>query len=104
MSQWHSKDVGDGVEAFGPSGQLFDAYETLAIGGGSTKNAAVFSAYDLRRNVVTWWFTPGAAQLAKAFGASPTSKPTPAKGFGLLVGDMNAWEAYFPGYLSKRDS
>lgn len=101
MKNWYRKDVGDGVAAYGPSGKLFEAFEVLAARG-LPPNISVFSRYDLMKNVVTWWFSPEAQALAQAFGAEPCEKPQPAEGFGLLVGDANAWEGHFPGYIASR--
>ena len=100
MSNWYRKDVGDGVEAFAPTGKLFDAFTALAMTG-VTPNISVFSRYDLEQNVVSWWFSPEAHILAQAFGAEPCEKPKPSSGFGLLVGDANAWEGHFPGYIAS---
>jgi len=103
MYTWHSKAVGDGVAAFQPAMQLHQAFLTMATtSGGVPANAAVFSHYDLHANVVTWYFSPEAESLGKAFGATPCEKPTPSKGFGLLVGDARSWEAHFPGYVASR--
>lgn len=104
MSTWHSKDVGDGVQSFVPSQKLHEAFVALAKGGGILPGAGVFSRYDLQANVVTWYFSPQATSLARSFGASPCEKPTPTKGFGLLVGDACGWEIHFPGYLDNKRS
>jgi hypothetical protein len=103
MSAWHSKAMGDGVEAFEPSMRLHEAFIALAkASGGVPAYAAVFSRYDLHANVVTWYFSPEAVTLARAFGAAPCDKPVAAEGFGLLSGDARAWEAHFPGYIAGR--
>lgn len=103
MDTWNSKSVGDGVAAFQPSTQLHQAFLAMATAsGGVPANAAVFSCYDLDANVVTWYFSPEATSLAKIFGATPCDKPTPSKGFGLLVGEGRGWEAHFPNYLANR--
>lgn len=102
MDTWHSKAVGDGIAAFQPAMQLHQAFFTmLTASGGVPANAAVFSYYDLRANVVTWYFSPEVTSLANAFGATPCDKPTPSKGFGSLVGDARGWEAHFPNYLAS---
>jgi hypothetical protein len=96
---WYSKDMGDGVESYAPSQRLFDAFTAFAAAGNIPRGIGVFSNYDLRRNVVTWYFSPETEALAKAFGASPCPKPTPVRGFGLLVGSAFSWEVHFPGYV-----
>lgn len=103
MSKWQSKEMGDGVDAFAPSQQLFQAFETLELSqaGALPPGIGVFSLYDLRRNVVTWFFSPEAEVLAQAFGASPCEKPTPVEGFGLLAGSTLSWTEHFPGYVKN---
>lgn len=100
MASWHSKDVGDGLSALGPSSRLHEAFIALVKAGHTPPGIGVFSRYDLRANTVTWYFSPDAELLAKSFGASPCEKPTPNKGFALSVGDSRSWEIHFPGYLS----
>ena len=108
MVGWHSKELGDGVEAFVPTSEIQEAFLTLAQTqartGRYSTDAAVFSRYDLKANVVTVYFTPSAELLAAAFGATPCEKPVPTDGFALIVGDFRAWEAHFPGYLDRRRS
>ena len=103
MASWHSKELGDGVEAFRPTGELQEAFLTLSMAGQSSFDTAVFSQYDSETNVITIYFTPSAELLAKAFGAVPCEKPIPEEGFGLIVGDARALEAHFPEYLRARN-
>lgn len=102
MSTWYSKDLGDGVAAFGPSSKIQEAFMELSKAGEYSHDIAVFSIYDLKKNVVSVYFTPSASLLATAFDAKPCEKPTPEDGFALLVGDARSWEIHFPGYLSNR--
>ena len=102
MNTWHSKDVGDGIEAYAPSSKLHEAFFIMAKAGGVPTNIGVFSRYDIRANMVTWYFSPEASILVEAFSATPCEKPVPSRGFGLLVGDARSWEAHFPGYLANR--
>jgi hypothetical protein len=102
MSTWYSKNLGDGNTAFGATGQIQEAFLSLAKAQDVSPEIAVFSSHDLETNIVTVYFTPSAELLAKSFGASPSDKPEPADGFSLLVGDANSWETHFPGYLASR--
>jgi hypothetical protein len=104
MTTWHSKDVGDGVEAFEPTSKLHEAFFAFAVAKGRDLPATIgiFSRYDLRANVVTWYFSPEASLLAQAFHAVPCEKPVPESGFGLSAGDVRSWEAHFPGYVPSR--
>ena len=102
MDSWYSKDLGDGVAAFGPTRKMQEAFIELAKAGVYSHDLAVFSRYDLRRNVVTVYFTPSAQLLAEAFDATPCEKPVPEKGFSLIVGDARSWEIHFPSYLENQ--
>lgn len=102
MTGWHRKEVGDGIDAAGPSQRLHDAFVNLARAGGIQRGAAVFGRYDLRANMITWYFSPEVASLAQLFGATPCEKPEPQAGFSLNVGDADAWGFHFPGYKPRR--
>jgi len=60
--------------------------------GGKAEDVAVFSRYDLEANMVTVYFTPKAAALAKSYAATTCAKPSRGNGLGLLVGDAGAWD------------
>jgi hypothetical protein len=92
MTQWYSKDLGDGVSAFAPSGQIKEAFLPLFATAGQPTNMAVFSRYDLEKNIVTIYFSPGAAALAEMFGAAPCEKPKKEGRLSLLVGDRRCLE------------
>ena len=96
MSSWHSLELGDGVDAFAPSGKIQDAFMVMCGVTRQPVDFAVFSRYDLRRNVVTVYFSPCAELLAKAFMATACERPTNDGGFGLLAGDQRAWNSLFP--------
>lgn len=102
MNTWHSKDVGDGFAALRLSQKLHDAFIALIESGQVPDELSVFARYDLRANVVTWYFSPRAEILAMGFGATPCEKPVPTKGFALTVGDARSWEIHFPDYLLNR--
>ena len=104
MASWHSKELGNDVEAYKLDTKIQEAYLTLVQAGHYSSDAAVFSRNDLETNVITFYFTPSAELLAKAFGAVPCEKPIPKEGFGLIVGDARVWEVYFPGYRVRRQS
>lgn len=101
MTGWCSKEIGDGVEAYAPAQTLFTMVQAIAKSNGVPRNFAVFSRYDLHRNLVTWYFSPEAEPIAVAFDATKCSIPIPEPGFCLLTGDPGAWEHHFPGYLDR---
>ena len=95
MSQWYSKALGDGVEAFAPTGQIQEAFLPLFAASGQPTDMAVFSRYDLEANVVTVYFSPGAAKLAAMFSATPCEKPKYENRLALLVGDQRCIQLFF---------
>ncbi len=96
MTTWYSKEIGDGAQAFAPSGNIQEAFLALALRGQLPYDLAVFSEHDLRRNVVTAYFSPAAKVLADMFQAQPCEPPKRSRHFGLLVGDARAWDLLFP--------
>ncbi|WP_049631992.1 hypothetical protein [Cellvibrio sp. pealriver] len=98
MSNWYFKELGDGVAAFGPSTKIHEVFIQLAQSGMDMMEIAVFSHYDLKRNMVTLYFTPEAEILARSYGASTCEKPEPKEGFSLLVGEFGILKKHFPNY------
>lgn len=96
MMTWYSKELGDGIEAAAPRFQIQEAFAPIFAAAGCPIDMAAFSRYDLEKNIVTVYFSPGASVLAKAFGAAPCEKPKKVEGFGLLVGDARATEFFYP--------
>ena len=96
MTQWFSKTLGDGVQAFEPTSQIQDAFLPIFAAAGQPTDMAVFSRYDLENNIVTVYFSPGAAALAKMFDATLCEKPTREGHLSLLVGDQRCLELFFP--------
>jgi len=95
MTTWHSKALGDGVDALEPTSQIQQAYAALEMATRLPVDHALFSYYDLRTNVVTVYFSPSAAQFAMGFGAVPCEKPVNREGFSLINGDMRVWDVLF---------
>ena len=95
MKTWYSKEIGDGVQAFDPSGKVQDAFLSLALRGPLPYDLAVFSEHDLHRNVVTAYFSPAAKVLADLFETTPCEPPQRSRHFGLLVGDARACDLLF---------
>lgn len=100
MDTWFLVDLGDGIEAYEPSLKIQKAFSPIFLLAKCPKNMAVFSRYDLKKNIVTAYFTPSAHQLAKMFKAVPCKQPSKQK-LGMLVGDVRAWEIYFPGVIKR---
>lgn len=96
MTQWFSKTLGDGVQAFEPTRQIQDAFLQVFAAAGQPTDMAVFSRYELEKNIVTVYFSPGAVALAKMFGATACEKPSREGRLSLLVGDQGCLEMFFP--------
>jgi len=99
-AKWFSKDLGDGVAAFQPTGEIQEAFVTFFSASGCPVDMAIFSRYDLSKNIVTVYFTPSTERFARGLGAVPCDKPE-SKGIGLLVGDQGAWDFFFPNHRSS---
>lgn len=72
----------------------------MYVASGQPIDMAVFSRYDVRNNLVTVYFSPGASALANMFDAEPCEKPS-FSGLCLEVGDATCWEEFFPGETPK---
>jgi len=95
METWYSKEIGDGIQAYQPSNQIQEVFTPFFIAAGCPHDMAVFSRYDLKRNIVTVYFSPSACEIAKTFNATPCEKPS-RSGLGLLVGDVRCWHIFYP--------
>ena len=98
MEFWYSKELGDGIMASMPSDEIQEAFLKSFIAAGRPLNMAVFTRYESEGRLyceVTAYFSPAAADVAKAFGAEPCEKPS-RTGLGLLAGDERSWSTLFP--------
>jgi hypothetical protein len=94
MSRWFSKCLGNGVNAFKPQSEIQEQFMVTFLALGQPKGMAVFSKYDLEKNIVTVYFSPATNELALQFGAKECEKPSLIN-LGLLVGDQSAFNIYF---------
>lgn len=95
MSTWYSLDLGDGMEAFGPTIEIKKAFWPLFTAAGQPENMGVFSKYDLEANMVTAYFPPITKTLARIFNAKECDKPS-SNGIAFMVGAGHCLEIYFP--------
>ncbi len=98
MELWYSKVLGDGMMASIPSDEIEEVFLQLFIAAGKPLNMAIFTRYESEGRLhceVTAYFSPAAADVAKAFDAQSCEKPSRA-GLGLLVGDQLSWSVLFP--------
>jgi len=98
MEFWYSKELGDGIMASMPSDEIQEAFLKSFVEAGKPLNMAVFTRYESEGRLhceVTAYFSPAAADVAKAFDAEPCEKPS-RTGLGLLAGDERSWSTLFP--------
>lgn len=94
---WYSKDLGDGMMASIPSAEIEEAFTAAFHAAGNPPAMAVFTRADSAGRMhceVTAYFSPSAAQVARALGATPCPKPARA-GLSLLAGDSRSWSVLF---------
>lgn len=96
MSTWYSADLGDGIEAYEPSNKIQEIFTPVFVAAGFPFDMAVFSRYDLDKNIVTAYFSPSAHEIAKLFNATPCEKPLRQNRLSLLIGDIRCWDIFYP--------
>jgi hypothetical protein len=97
MEIWYSKPLGDGVMASMPSAEIEEIFLPLFESAGKPVDMAVFTRHESEGHLhceVIAYFSPAAAEVAKAFDAETCEKPSRAE-LGLLAGDKEAWSVLF---------
>ena len=82
-----------------PENAIEKAFQKLFTSACSPPEMAVFTRPESEGRLyceVIAYFSPAAAEVAKAFQAEPCGKPARV-GLGLLAGDERAWSVLFPG-------
>lgn len=98
MDTWYSKELGDAIMASMPSDEIEEVFVPLFIAAGKPLDMGVFTRQDSEGRLhceVTAYFSPAAADVAKAFDAQPCERPSRA-GLDLLAGDKLSWAVLFP--------
>jgi len=98
MNPWYSISLGDGIIAPASSAEIEERFQPLFAAAGSLLDMAVFTRAESEGRLhceVIAYFSPAAADVAKAFDAQPCAKPARA-GLGLLAGDNLSWSKLFP--------
>lgn len=96
MEYWYSKSLGDGMWAPTACAEIEEKFQPLFEAAGKPVSMAVF----VRREEgslhceVTAFFSPAAADVAKAIEASPCIKPA-REGLNLLAGSDDCWSVLF---------
>jgi len=96
---WYTCNLGDAMLAAEPMEDIKASF--LSLGGRSAAAAdrAVFIRHESEGRLhceVRVYFSPAAAEVAKACGAVACARPSP-RDLGLLAGPETAWDILFPG-------
>ena len=97
MDYWYSLSLGDGIMAAMPSVEIEERFQGVYQSAGKPPDMAVFLRSESEGRLhceVIAYFSPAAAQVAKAFDAQPCVKPARV-GLSLLAGDEQAWSLLF---------
>ena len=103
METWYSLEVGDGIEAYRPTGKIEKLFVPFFISSGSPKDMAVFESSQsdaLGLKTYTIYFTPSTEKVAKALGATPCPKPTLTH-VARLGGAPDALDIFFPDRIEE---
>ena len=93
MESWYSMSLGDGMMASMPSAEIEEIFLPLFESAGKPVDMAVFTRHESEGRLhceVIAYFSPAAAEVAKAVDAEPCEKPSRAE-LGLLAGDKQVW-------------
>lgn len=82
---WYSKEFGNVRDAQAPIRKVVAAFAVAPAASEDPGGPAVFSRFDAMTNVVTAYFSPAAASLARTMGALPCDRPSPTE-LALLAG------------------
>jgi hypothetical protein len=92
MDAWYYLSLGDGMTASGLSDEIEESFQRIFTDAGKPMDMAVFTRLESGEGPhceVTAYFSPGALDVAKAFGAQPCPRPM-RTGLDLLAGDTRS--------------
>jgi hypothetical protein len=96
VSFWHSKSLGDGISAAIYTVEIERVFQTMFEAVGQPVEMAVFTRREegsLHCEVLAY-FSPAAADIARAFSAQPCEQPA-RQGLELLAGSSECWRVIF---------
>ena len=106
---WFSKEIGDGMQAFGPTNRLQQVFWQLTLQAAQRGELqlhggpSLWSKYDLERNVVTVYISPEGEQVARALDGFAECQKPDVDDIGLLYGNASDWARHYPdGPRSRR--
>jgi hypothetical protein len=97
MSAWYILSLGDGMTSGALATEIEEAFSKLFTMSKRPLEMAVFTRPESEHRLhceVMAYFSPAAADVAKAFDAEPCARPARA-GLNLLAGDENSWSVLF---------
>lgn len=97
MNPWFFVSLGDGMMAPVPLAEIEEHFQAAFLSAGKPAEMAVFTRSESEGRLhceVIAYFSPAAAEVAKAFAAQPCPKPE-RSGLGLLAGEEQAWAVLF---------
>lgn len=97
MSQWYAKDLGDGMMAYLPLGQLEAQFQPRFEAAGCPDDMALFKQHVLGSGLyceVTAYLPPACAAVARACDATPCPAPQ-ADDLTLVAGNNSCWQVLF---------
>ncbi len=98
MGVWYSKNLGDGMLAYEPLGQLEELLLSVYAQAGNPREMAAFVRHESEGRLhceVKVYFSPASAVVAGEVEAEPCGRPSP-EGLSLLAGSEDSWSALFP--------
>lgn len=98
MSSWFTSNLGDAMLAGQPLDHIKALFLSEYEGIDDSKEMAVFMRHESEGRLhceVKIYFSPAAADLARAVGAIACRKPV-SEGLSLLVGSNESWSVFFP--------
>ncbi len=98
MRAWFSKNLGDGMLACEPLGQLEQRFLSVFAKANRPKEMAAFTRHESEGRLhceVQVYFSPASVVVAREVGAEPCARPSP-DGLSLLAGSRDSWSALFP--------
>lgn len=97
MSTWYVLSLGDGMTSGALAAEIEEAFGRRFTTPAIRPEMAVFTRPESEGRLhceVMAYFSPGAAEVAKAFDAEPCKRPIRA-GLALLAGDQSSWSVLF---------
>jgi len=98
MTAWYTLSLGDGITAPGPSAEIEARFQPSFTAAQNPPEMAVFTRPESEGRLyceIIAYFSPAAAEVARAFGAQLCAQPE-RPGLALLCGDERAWSVLFP--------